>query len=334
MPAADRQSPPPRLAAVRLSRTWLLRAAGSAIILGLVFWRVPMDGVLEGFASIHWDVFVVVLVAFLCGHALAAAKWWFLLDRCVPFPVALRAHFAGLAANLCLPGVAGGDVVRASLVHRLMGDGARLAAGSLTDRLLDMLALVLLSVAGLMLLQGKVGTTYLAFKLLVPFAVALGCTFYIAPALISWIYTRAPSLPARNLMTRIGAAFGALGQRPLRLCLVTSMSALIQAGFILLAVQLAKDVGLNLPLAAWFFAWPLAKIVAVLPVSLGGLGVREASLAVLLTGFGAAAADVVATSLIWQAVLLCAGLIGAVAWMIGPSFGRSAKETIVEPKGS
>ena len=111
------------------------------------------------------------------------------------------------------------------------------------------------------------------------------------------------------------------------------MSALIQAGFVLLAVRLAQNVGLNLPLAAWFFAWPLAKIIAVLPVSLGGLGVREVSLAVLLTGLGAAAADVVATSLIWQAVLLCAGLVGAVAWMIGPSFGRSAKETFVEPKG-
>ena len=40
----------------------------------------------------------------------------------------------------------------------------------------------------------------------------------------------------------------------------------------------------------WIFAWPLAKIIAVLPVSLNGLGLREATLAGFLAPFGASAA--------------------------------------------
>jgi hypothetical protein len=38
-----------------------------------------------------------------------------------------------------------------------------------------------------------------------------------------------------------------------------------------------------------------------------------------MSPFGAAAAPVVAASLIWQAVLIAAGLIGAAAWMLTPS---------------
>ena len=60
----------------------------------------------------------------------------------------------------------------------------------------------------------------------------------------------------------------------------------------------------------------LAVAVATLPLSLGGLGVRESSLAALLVPFGASAAPVVASGLVWQAVLWLTGLAGAVILMI------------------
>jgi len=60
------------------------------------------------------------------------------------------------------------------------------------------------------------------------------------------------------------------------------LSIAIQAGFIWLNFLFARAVGLEVPIAAWAFAWALSKIISVLPVSLGGLGLREASLAALL----------------------------------------------------
>ncbi|MBK8860377.1 MAG: hypothetical protein IPN48_05390 [Sphingomonadales bacterium] len=58
-----------------------------------------------------------------------------------PIAKAFRAHLAGLAANLALPGVAGGDVIRAGLVFGQAPDKDRLAMGSVADRLLDTPAL-------------------------------------------------------------------------------------------------------------------------------------------------------------------------------------------------
>ncbi|MEZ5870140.1 MAG: hypothetical protein R3D46_17735 [Defluviimonas denitrificans] len=75
--------------------------------LGFIFWFLPKEAILQGFTRLSWPLFLSVLGAFLLCHVATASKWWLLMDRAVSFPVALRAHFAGLAANLCLPGAAG-----------------------------------------------------------------------------------------------------------------------------------------------------------------------------------------------------------------------------------
>ncbi len=89
------------------------------------------------------------------------------------------------------------------------------------------------------------------------------------------------------------------------------LSVGIQTGFIFLNFLFARAVGLEIPFAAWAFAWSLSKIISVLPVSLGGLGLREASLAALLAPFGAAPALVVTAGLAWQVVLFLTGGLGA-----------------------
>ena len=59
--------------------------------------------------------------------------------------------------------------------------------------------------------------------------------------------------------------------------------------------------------------WPLTKLTEALPLSLGGLGVREAAFATYLAPFGVEPARAVAQSLLWQAVRVGLGLCGAAA---------------------
>ncbi len=290
------------MAAGKALRKWGIRAAGSAVFLAALFWLLPRDAIVEGFSKVTLGLFLGVLAAFLAGHVANAAKWWLLLDRGLPYLSALRAHFAGLAANLCLPGAAGGDAVRAALAHGIMRDGPKLAAGAVADRMIDMIGMICLSLAGILLL--------LVWGL---------------PRVIRWVWTRRPSLPARDLALRSADAFALLGRRPAILAVTLGMSLAIQSLFIWLSARLGLAVGVDIPLAAWFFAWPLAKVVAVLPISLNGLGVRESSLAALLLPFGADAAQVVASGLVWQAVMFCAGMIGALVLAVSGTGWRAAR---------
>src|SRR2546422_3892717 len=69
----------------------------------------------------------------------------------------------------------------------------------------------------------------------------------------------------------------------------------------------------HVPLRAWLFAWPLAKISALLPVTQGGIGVREVALAALVAPFGAAPVLTVAVGLVWEAIIVAGGLLAGLA---------------------
>jgi uncharacterized membrane protein YbhN (UPF0104 family) len=298
---------------------WGLRLLGSLAFLGLLFWLVPRAAILDGFSRITLPLFLSVLAGYLAAHALGAAKWWLLLDRAIPYLTALKAHFAGLAANLCLPGAAGGDAVRAAMAHVSMRNGPKLAAGAVADRLIDMVAMACLCLTGLLLMrEGRAGFL-MATEIAVALVATLALLIYGFPRVVRIVWTAIPKLPARSLAFRTADAFGELGRRPGLLILTLAMSLCVQSAFVYLSVQLAEAVGLHLPLAAWLFAWPLAKIVAVLPISLNGLGVRESSLAALLAPFGASAAMVVSSGLVWQAVLFTGGALGALVLLVSGS---------------
>ncbi len=312
-------------------KKWATRAGGSAIALGLIFWWLPKEAILDGFKRLTPGIFVGVLLAFLVCHVAAAFKWWMLMDRALPFGQALRAHFAGLAANLCLPGAAGGDAVRAGMAHVALRDGPKVAAAAVGDRLIDMVGLAGLSLLGLVFLSGK-GNSVLAYSLAALVVGGAVLALFVFPTLARWLWGRFPGLPAKGLVLRLADAFGALGKRPGLLVFSLILSASIQAVLIWLSIRLALPVGVNIPVAAWFFGWPIAKIIATLPLSLGGLGVRESSLAALLAPFGAAPALVVASGLAWQAILYLAGALGALVLVL--SGGRfSAPPKAIQETG-
>lgn len=308
---------------------WAIRAGGSALALVLIFSLLPREAIFEGFRRLTWPLFLSVFASFLVCHVVAAAKWWWLMDRAIGFPAALRAHFGGLAANLCLPGAAGGDAVRAGLAHVALRDGPRVAAAAVGDRIIDLVALVCLMLVGLAFIGGA-GSGGLAAVVAGGVLAAASAGLFLLPGVVRVLWSRWPELPARDLALRSADAFAALARRPGLLLAALAVSVAIQSVLIWLSIRLALAVGVEVPVAAWFFAWPLAKIIATLPISLGGLGVRESSLAALLAPFGAAAAEVVASGLAWQGILYLAGALGALVLALSGGSFRTRPSAIKE----
>ena len=120
-----------------------------------------------------------------------------------------------------------------------------------------------------------------------------------------------------RLVPSVGGAIRELAAEPGRLATCLALSMLVQTLFICINIAFANAAQVHASAAAWVFAWASAKIIAIAPISLGGLGVREGSTAILLQPFGADPARVIAVGLIWQTVLYASGLIGLIvqaAW--------------------
>jgi uncharacterized protein (TIRG00374 family) len=272
---------------------------------------LPVRDVLATMRRIDLVDWLVTLAVFVAGHVVSAAKWQLLANSGADFPTVLRAHFAGLVANLYLPGVAGGDVVRAAALYRKVPDKARLALGSVADRAIDTVALLVIAAAGLLCTIGSFesAATLLAW-------VGAAVAIFVAAAVLVVRFHRLllRALPAEGRIARAGeqaaASIVVLSAQRARLALCLALSLVVQCAFIVATIGLAEAAGVHAPAAAWFFAWPLAKLVATLPISIAGLGVREASLAGFLVPFGAPAAAVVGVGLLWQTIQLAGALLG------------------------
>jgi len=79
----------------------------------------------------------------------------------------------------------------------------------------------------------------------------------------------------------------------------------------------------------WLFLWPLATIAGLLPLTQGGIGVREAALAILLAPFGVAGAAAVAAGLAFQGVVIGGGLL---AGLIVLTLGRYMRTPKLAPE--
>lgn len=299
----------------------LVRLVLSGAILFLVFRIVGGEQILDALARVRLSPWLAALAGFLLLHALSAAKWRFFLGLAgarMPLIGALKCYSAGLFANLCLPSLVGGDVIRAGLAMRLSEQKEAVLLGSVADRLSDVVALALLVACGMIAApaaaqqvhQGAVSGFFV-------FSILLACA--AAGGLIAWyVTTRVPlrRLPKKlaKFLIKVLRALRAVRGQPARVALGLLFCFGLQAGFVVINIGLGAMMDMDLDVRLWFLLWPLAKIAAMLPVSLGGLGVREAAFGVLVKPF-LDSKLAVAESLIWQSVLIAGGLIAGAYWL-------------------
>jgi uncharacterized membrane protein YbhN (UPF0104 family) len=293
---------------------WLVRAAVSAVVAIILFTVVPLHAVLDALRRISVWTWSASVLVFFAGHYLNAMKLRLLLGASsTPIAACVRAQYAGLVANLGLPGLAGGDLVRAAYLAPTLGT-KRVAVASLIDRVIDTITVMVLIAVALPLagvppaLAGAVSRA--GWSLVTIAGAAAG-----AGALVFALRKRV------GVWRKVAQAWNELHARRFALAGASGISLLVQSAFVLTNVWLARQVGVGTGLAAWFVAWPMSKLIAVLPISLGGIGVREAALVSLLTPYGAPREAVLASGILWQAVLAVTGLVGLVVTQMVPRVG-------------
>jgi uncharacterized membrane protein YbhN (UPF0104 family) len=297
-------------------KPWL-KGLVSATLLGVLFVILPWGDVRGALGRLPPPVWLGVLAGFITGHTLGIFKWRMFVNAAraglAPFDAA-ACYSAGLFANLCLPSIIGGDVLRIALAGKLTRRPEAALWGGVMDRLTDMVALTILVVAGGLLARGQ-AQGWLGPALTVAIVVGLGLLVLGLPLVLRRSLKRWPAR-LRRPIGRGMVGLRHLWRRPGVALVGLTFSLTIQGGFVLLNAWLGRSIGIDVGLAVWFLVWPLAKIAALLPISLGGLAVREGSLAALLLPFGVPAAQSVVASLLWQTVLIAGGLLGGAVWLV------------------
>jgi len=188
-----------------------------------------------------------------------------------PYTRCLKAVLAALSLNAVLP-AKGGDLVKVTFLQDSPKELAPLAGIALMERVLDILVLCLLALAGSIYIGNTTTTWLAAFALCAP----------ISALLLLGQADKVPIIGKKLL--RLAAACRTAWKQPLlvgRGCLVAILcwSTNLAVMFCLL-----RSVGAAVRIAEVAAATPLAIFVGLLPVSISGMGTRDAALVHLLTG--------------------------------------------------
>jgi uncharacterized membrane protein YbhN (UPF0104 family) len=306
-----------------------LRWLAAAAVVGVLLRFLPLQLLAEAIGRVPFTTFLAILLGYLCAHAVGVAKWRMVVNAAgaqLDFRTSAQCYTGGLFGTLFLPSIIGGDVVRLAVGLRRSPNPAAVLAGNVADRFMDVAAQGGLVLLGILLLPSALPASIQgqAQKVLL----YLGAAFLLLILCGLLLYRpllKGRSIRFRRRLARLRHALRSVSGAPHILLGAWLMGTAIQTAFLLLTAKLAETCGLVLPLRDWFFAWPLAKLAAVLPLTQGGIGVREAALVGLLSPFGAAPHLVLAAGLVWEAVVISGGLVSGLAAFL---LGRREADTV------
>ena len=298
------------------------RWVAAALVIGILVYLLPIAPLRAALARVPVSRLVAVLLIYLVALTGGITKWHTVVNTAgaqLKFAASAQCYASGLFGALFLPSIIGGDVARLAVGISRSPRPAAVITGNVADRFLDIAAQLTLASIGLMLLPGSLPVTLQA-----PARHVLLVAIFVFVVFVALVWAlhgpllRGRSMRVRRRLAQVRHAIRMLARRPQRLLFGWLLGTSVQGTYILLTALLGISCGLALPLRVWLFAWPLAKIAAVMPITQGGIGVREAALVMLLAPFGAPAAKVLATGIVWEGIIIAAGLLaGLSAFLLG-----------------
>lgn len=261
---------------------WALKVAVSAGLLGWLLGRSDLSQIWAGVGRL--DALVVVGAAgiYFAAVVLAAIKWRLLLAE---YPVWTLAAVTviGNFYSIVLPGQIAGEIVKAYRLGKGRADAERIAASVVVDKFTGLLALVTLGVAGINLTALRIPEPIvigLTALLLAGFALMmslrLGFMYAFARSACEAAGQVVPSrlsIPA-HLFLFMDSWRDFIG-RPLTVAASIALGLTLQSLYIVVMVIIAAEIGIELKMADWLWIFAVVSVAVLLPLSLGGIGIRE-----------------------------------------------------------
>jgi glycosyltransferase 2 family protein len=285
-----------------------------ALVIFLVDWRAVW-GVLRT-VDLEWVALALLLA--LVDRVIINYRWQVLLSgRGVDirfwrlFRVQLAANFAGSF----LPSSIGVDALRVAALCRSGERTAPVVAATLVDRLSLVLAsLVFGSVMVVVLAQARVPSDVVSFVFAMTAIGILGCAAclygpvrrFLRLQVLRWIPER-----FRATVGEIAQASAAYRSQPAALLKVAAATLVLFVVRIYFAKALALSCGVDAPFLDLLLVAPILWILVMLPITIGGFGVQEASYVLLMSLIGIGPAVAVSMSLLEHLVSRLASLPGA-----------------------
>ncbi len=305
-------------------KAWLLYGFRALVSFGLLYYLINMvewprlHEVLKK-ANPHFLIIAIPMaLAAICTMAL---RWRLLLVSWGEFLSVIRLfgyYLIGNGLNIFLPGVIGGDIARMTLCARYTSRSIGIISGTIIVERVSGLVALFITGGAISVSLSRFHWSGLGVPLVRTFqAISLFMLLIVCIFLFYHQRLRFPSIKNESkVISKLKQLVMALNSIKKRtLITVLALSALAQALDLLVAYLLAQALGIELYFGLFFIIIPITYVVTLIPISLGGVGVREGILSYLLTRVGVLATDAVTLAFLIYLMRVLIGILGGIWYL-------------------
>ena len=326
----------PKTSAVRRYAVTALKLAVSIALLAFLLSRIDTARLWANArqASVPW--LAIALAIYFCTVLCSVWRWWLLLEAqhvAVAPRYLFNSYLVALFFNNLLPSNIGGDVVRIADTARITRSKTLATTVVLLDRVMGVMALVLVAACGATLVATGAAGGHTAFGLWpswfwanlpswfwAVFVVGAAATTpaLLAPAGVARLLQPLTVIHPEWVGTRISKITSALqrfGEHPGALVSCFGGAVFVQVATVGVYVAAARALHVRVGISDLAVIVPVSAVVQMLPVSFGGLGVREGAFSIYFAGVGLATESALLLSLTATALIMLFSLSGIVAYL-------------------
>jgi len=301
----------------------VIKTIVSTALLVLVFTHVDLSQAWSRFQNLSWSFVIFALLYYTGCQWLSCWRWQVVLwssGHSVPMSSLLSSYFAGMFLNIFLPGSVGGDVYRIYRVAKATRDSEVALVSVFLERFTGLAALSGLALLGLPPAFKLVGRWDIILLFIACVGMLVGAVLLISsPKILIWAEPWLEKLHLNSVAARfakIQILLRKFAQHRQALALSMGLSLLLQLAIVYYHYLIAQQLKIPISYLELLVFIPIIVVVTLLPISLGGIGLKEGLWAYLFNRIGLSVEQALLLSLTITALGWLLSLPGAVILLL------------------
>ncbi|MBI4842741.1 MAG: flippase-like domain-containing protein [Nitrospirae bacterium] len=285
--------------------SFCLKLSVSSALLYFFLREIDLNEIAAKLKNIDKPLFLCGALAYMSTLFISARRWALFLPDNTKYSRLVSLYFIGAFFNTFLPGLVGGDAVKAYYLYKDKSDIGPSLASLFMDRYLGMTALALLGLIAFIGGHGYLRETTIFWA--VP-------AFFLAFLLASLIFWNVNWGKIKFLGEFHKPLMEFRGRRDIILNgLILSM--IIQSLGIISFYLVSLSLGFNLNIIYFFLFIPIITAATVIPISIAGSGIREAGFVILFSQVGLSRVDAISLSFLVFLNMVLVRMLGGIEFL-------------------
>lgn len=293
------------------------------ITIGLFYYlfktKVPLNEVIQNIKNLNIVYIIIIILFFLLYYLIFSLRWNFLLKAQKIEISKVRSYLYIIISfffNNFLPSGLGMDMIRSAYAGGKENFEKALGT-SIMERILGMIGMMLIGVLAVFSGKAEFAKFSIIYMGLIIFIILV--YYFLTSLKVKWIKEKLLSIKFLNLgesLKKFYRAFKIYKNQKKTIIIGIGYSILVQMVIIAINYFIAKGLSIPIPIFALIAYIPIITVISLIPITINGLGLREAAYVYFFTSLNIIEGQSMSLSLVFFITSVIASCLGGIVFIL------------------